>query len=375
MLLPGHFVEVMSSMAYRPYRGQHKNRRNRILLMVTVLLLLIIGGIGFFAAQQYVVFTADGFRFDFPFNQGRATEPPATGPQGTLPTPIIEGTEPTEPPTTVPPTTAPPEKREGLTRARLVPFDDYADVALPQGAVQKAVYIKDESGALRLPLVDVGRSAFPEPTQDQLDAAEQLRATGDIAVISVYRDHDNAARWRANAITVEGGQTWLDAQRNRWLNPYAQSGATDTPDGTMLADDLIARCAQLELGEVVLTSFQFPTQGRLDLIHYGDQAATPKTDALSAAADSLRQRFPERSPMLLSCLLTETAALEYIDQAAGQDVRALAQSFDILYVPTADPDYDTGPLMSYIDGTGCRIGLWLAQDSLPQRQIDCILVK
>jgi hypothetical protein len=352
--------DAVAASSYRPYRGRRPHpRRGLIFVIIGVAVLLCVAL--YFALQEFIVFDAEGFRFAFPFS---ATEP-TTGPPVDEPPPtvVIEGTT-TEPATeaTHPPTTAPPVR--GLTRATLdTAWDGVTPVT--QGT---AVMIKDVDGVWRVPLPEVSG----EGTAAQLAAAEALRGSGAAGVISVFRDHENAAAYRDHAVKVASGKTWLDAGYNRWLSPYARSDDPGNPDGTTLAALLIEQCGALGLGEAVLTSFQFPTDGQVGLIDWGADAGADKIAALTADAERLRQAA-DAAGIALTCVISEGTAATYVNAETGQSVTELAAYFDAFYVETGDPDYDINPLLEVIQGTGCRVGLWLKGESLPAREIDVIL--
>ena len=376
-------------MAYQPYRGRRGNRHGRFILALSlILVLLIAAAVLFFVVQEYIVFTAEGFRFDFPSKTQQTTAPPVDTP-ASLPQIIIE-----TPVTTVPPTTAPPppaiEKRPGLTNALLVDDDKYVDAALPDGANRKAVYIQDRDGIPRIP----SGFDFDTVTPAQEALLQALEGTSDVAVLSYFRNHAGAARARPFAVTVAGGQTWLDLNGNRWLSPYrtgldsSDAGMSQetwriSPDAFRIGENYLTLAHSQGLGELVLTNFHFPTVGQLNIIaHPAENTAETRVEAITQEAIKLRTRTDTLAALaltdtpqpLLSCLLTEAAASLFVDEVSGQSVVELARSFDILYVPTTDPDYDVGPLYEVIDGLDCRIGLWLRSDTVPQREIDFILV-
>lgn len=369
-------------MAQRPYRGARARKRNRLLLVLTlVLLVLIVGTVVFFALQEYIVFTADGFRFDFPHTaQGEpTTEPPATEPP---PQVIIEEPATT---TTQPTTNLPPQKPQGLTQAVLVAHDAYVPSSpLSDEIFHQAVMIQDRDGVAHIPTDAYGEN----PTAQQQALADAMAGTGDVAVFSYFRNHEGAARARRFAITVAGGATWLDGNSNRWLSPYEsdfENGYADVDEETWAANPnafrvgygLIQTCQELEVREIVLQNFHFPTYGKLSLINYPeDDSPQLRQEIITQRAIAVRLSLASTATTqpLLSCVLTETAAALFVDEVSGQNVMELAHQFDILYVPTDDPNFDTGPLYEVVAGTSCRIGLWLTSHTAPQREIDFILV-
>jgi hypothetical protein len=286
------------------------------------------------------------------------------------PTVVIEGTT-TEPATeaTHPPTTAPPIR--ALTRAILnAAWDGVTPVT--QGT---AVMIKDTDGAWRVPLPEVSGEGAPA----QLAAAEALRGSGAVGVISVFRDHQNAAAYRDHAVKVQSAKTWLDAGYIRWLSPFAHSEDPGNPDGTTLAALLIQQCGALGLSEVALTNFRFPTEGQTGLIDWGDNAGAwtdgsggAVYDAINADAKRLKEAA-QAAGVALTCVISQETAALVQNYPAGLAVNELAVYFDAFYVETDDPDYDVNPLLEVIQGTGCRVGLWLRAGELPLREVDVVL--
>ena len=52
------------------YYGRRRGFKRRLTIFLLVLLLILMAlAAGFFYLQEFIVYTADGFRFDFPFLQ------------------------------------------------------------------------------------------------------------------------------------------------------------------------------------------------------------------------------------------------------------------------------------------------------------------
>ena len=58
------------------YYGRRKGFKRRLTIFLLVLLLILMAlAAGFFYLQEFIVYTSDGFRFDFPFLQPSSRQP------------------------------------------------------------------------------------------------------------------------------------------------------------------------------------------------------------------------------------------------------------------------------------------------------------
>ena len=72
------------------YYGRRRGFKRRLTIFLLVLLLILMAlAAGFFYLQEFIVYTADGFRFDFPFLQ--PNNQPPQDPEGRVETPLFPG--------------------------------------------------------------------------------------------------------------------------------------------------------------------------------------------------------------------------------------------------------------------------------------------
>ena len=351
-------------MAYKPYRGSGYYGRRRHRIFVLLLLLLLFAAVFmFFYMQEYIVFTADGFRFSFGA-QDDETDPSVSDPD-TPPDLVID--DPVDPPAdndnpadtdiTEPntPDDEPDAEPAESTHALWVEGPDALDGALP----------RDPLNALALTVKDFDGLSVLDNTAVS-DAVSALLQDGGraVALASALRD-DTAPRNDIEvAVRTGSGARWLDYDYVSWLNPYSE--------GT--ADVLIAlaqACYDAGFEELVLQNFQFPTVGRTELISYGDQAES-RTEALTALLAAVREGAPEG--LAISVVLTDEAAASLQDESAGQDAALLAEHCAHLYVQTGDPAFDLTALTDAVSGTGCVPALLLSGSQAPESVENYILV-
>ena len=347
-------------MAYKPYRGAgyYGRRRHRIFALLLVLVLFAAVFL-FFYMQEYIVFTADGFRFSFGA-QDDETDSSVAAPD-TPPDLIID--DPIDPPDDDPAAAepdVPDEEPESAaaepTRALLVSGAEALDGSLLRDPVNAlAISVKGADG---LSLLDEG-GALP-------GAVSALRQSGGraIALASALRDNTAPRDDIETAVRTGSGARWLDYDYIPWLNPYSE-GTAD------VLISLAQACHDAGFDELVLQNFQFPTVGRTELISYGDHTES-RIEALTALLAAVREGAPEG--LSLSVVLTGEAAGSLRDENAGQDAAQLAGYCAHLYVQTEDPAFDLTALDGALDGTGCTAGLLLSSGEAPSGVGSYILV-
>lgn len=349
-------------MAMKPYRGSgYYGRRRRKLVVFLLLLLLLIGVFVFFYAQEYIVFTADGFRFSF-----RASQPAEPDPEPVTPPDIVidEPVDPPEPnpdPDPVPDDTPdddnpPPEQTYQPTRALWVPKTaDFVPGNIAEPLNGLAMTIKDVDGALVL-----------SADSSVSSAVSALRQSGGraVALASALRDNTAPRNDFSLSVRTHNGVRWLDYNYISWVNPYAE-GAAD-----FLAA-LAQSCYDAGFDELVLQNFQFPTVGKTSLLNYGQQPLS-RTEALSALLSAVRERAPDE--LEISVVLTDTAASSLVDADAGQDVSLLAPHCAHLYVAAADPAFDLSALQTAMADSGCKPALLLSAQTPPEQELEYILL-
>ncbi len=343
--------EEVNDIYNKPYRGSKKSRNNRLLIILIALLLVLAVLTVFFVAQEYIVFTSEGFKFDFPFL--RDNEPPTSEPPTTINSSDInlEIENTTKPPTTAP-TTMPPAVDFSI-RAMLIAPDDVADFSADEPINGFAVYIRNTDGVLTIP-----SAGGDTPTAGQTAFAATIKGSyaRKVAIVSALRDAVGPRANKSNALKTSSGATWLDREYIPWYSAYA-GGTTEQLVAAVDAASLAG------FDEVLLTNMQFPTLGKIDLIMFGnDDSPDNRVKAITSLAEAAAIEDGPR----ISVLLTETAATQLVDYAAGQDVRALAKHCAALYVSTQKADFDLSALQEAVQGSGCKIGLLYTGQDAPQ---------
>lgn len=351
-------------MAMKPYRGSgYYGRRRRKVVVFLLLLLLIVAVFVFFYAQEYIVFTADGFRFSFRASQPADPDPdpdPGTPPDIVIDDPVDPPADPdTAPdpgPNDTPDDELPPEQTKQPTRALWVQkTSDFTPEHMTEPFNGLAMTVKDVDGALVLS-ADSSVSA----------AVAALRQNGGraVALASALRDNTAPRNDFALSVRTHKGVRWLDYNYVSWINPYAE-GAAD-----FLAS-LAQSCYDAGFDELVLQNFQFPTVGKTSLLNYGQQALG-RTEALAALLAAVRERTPD--DLEISVVLTDTAAFSLVDADAGQDVSLLAPHCARLYVATADSAFDFSALEAAMVDSGCKPALLLSGQTAPEPELEYVLL-
>lgn len=345
-------------MAFKSYRGAgYYARRRRIIILLLLLLVLLAAVFLFFYTQEFIVFTADGFRFSFtPREDGSEPADPGQPPDLVIEAPVDPpepGGDDIDPPQDPEsnPQQDPPESSFTL-RALRVSSGGFDAAALAEPFNALAVTVKDSDGVL---LIDEGMTA----------AAGAIRAAEghSVAVVSALRDNTGPRADIAVAVTTASGARWLDYQYISWYNPYAEG----TADALV---SLAESCHAAGFDELVLDNFHFPIEGKTELISYGDQQLT-RVEALTGLLRALRERAPE--DLAISVVLTDTASAGLADEDAGQDAAAMAPYCARLYVRTGDGAADLSALDSALEGTGCRAALLLSASQPPEGEREYIL--
>ncbi len=346
---------------FRPYRGARRGSKRKLLIALCCLLfVLLIAVVSFFITQEYLVFNADGFRFAFPWQEDKAPENDSTPPTTeqnddaiydiVIP-PVVD--EPTPPQPTTEDDYVPPEPV--YNSAFLYSADALSDIA--SSDYDFALIVKDSDG-----IWAISPDGTSSTLTDDISALSSERM--GIAIASPFRDAIGPRENRAAALHTQSGATWLDHEYISWYDPYS-------PFTEEYLKQLIYACATANFDELVLSSYQFPTRGKPNLIVYDNDDENAKVDTLTELAKKLRATADENG-IALSAVLTPTASAELLDLAAGQDVAELSQHFNKLYVNTPSFDsVDLSTLKSAVEDSSCRIGLWVT-GALPDEVPDGI---
>jgi len=342
-------------MAYRSYKGRGVSRRNKLMIALCCLVLLLTAAVvAFFALQEFIVFTSDGFSFRFPWQQEE--DPPQ---QDDLPeeddlSGVIFDIPQQEDNPDGSADTPPSVQDAAYTGALMADAsqllqqsqrDALTAQLSPKSRINSiAVSVKDSDGIWLLPSDSVYYTDLPDVQGRDADALAEAALALDqagvrtVAVVSALKDNLAPRSFRNLSVQTENGVTWLDHQYISWLDPYA-------PDTAEHLKAVIDACCDAGFDEVVLDNFQFVTAGKTGLIRYRESDLSP-AQALTALAQALADHAASRG-VALSLILTETAAASGTDQSAGLDLSLLAPHFRCLYAysPVTGTEGNAGRLL------------------------------
>lgn len=339
---------------YRRYTGSRRRKKRHMLLgMLILLLVLVLAAVGLYLYAHWAELPAwlHMTQDDTPASN---PDDPANGQAAgdsdedfdliiENPTPPEDEPEP-ETPTL---TWVYAWHTEGASLLADMPgvLTDFRDSGLPQ----LAIVVKDAEGYSLLPDGETEQGAVSEQAEAFARALSDVKnasAEAPIAILPALRDNLRPRKlYRASALHVDSGATWLDRNYEAWFNPAGK----DT-EGCLLAQ--LEACAIQGFSHVILTDFQYPTLGKTELIDYGD------IPSRAAALTDLARRISEASPISLGLVLTDAAVQNLLDSDSGQDVMELAQYFDVLYADVSDADVDLEPLKQALSETDCRLGVF-----------------
>ena len=292
-----------STKGYRSYHG--KGGAGRIVLIV-LLCLILLAAVGFLVLQRYAVYGSDGsIRFDLPWKQ---TEEPSG-----------------------------PSAPDGASRTPDAPDDspDIADAALtavPEGANAVALRVKNAQGEL----------LYDSALQEAIDVNAVKGGSGANAVIEALTGSEVYTIARINAThdslysfahMADAGVLQLNYAGYIWYDPDSTFYlAPEKPAARQYIVSVARECAELGFDELLFDEFGYPTRGRLNNIDESARTLS-KSAALAQLAEELRSGT-EAYGVRLSVQLDAATVLAGGNEAAGQDLAALAAVFDRIYVET-----------------------------------------
>lgn len=343
------------------YHGRRSRRKKFIMGVVFfVLLVFIVVALTAFFVQEHMIFNSEGFRFESLFGI-KSDEEEGNGQNISYPPPLID-IEKTEEDDPLPEKENIPAGLEQIHSCVLInpedirSFLDNADETTDAYAID----VKPADGRYLIPNNDF-------PTDEQRAVASvlpTLEQTHKIAVTSVMLDNEVPRQNQELALRTAKSVLWLDSYDRTWFNPYV-----DNID--VYCSNIIDNCVKAGFNQIILRDFQFCTMGKTNLISYGEVEDTDdaRISRITRIAQEIYETF-EKQDVVISILLTETAAKELIDPAAGQNVALLARYCHMLYIPVdADElaELDLTAIEAAISGTSCRIGLYISgEGSLPE---------
>lgn len=360
-------------MTYRSYKGRGVSRRNKLIIALCCLVLLLTAAVvAFFVAQEFIVFTSDGFSFRFPWQQEET--PPQNDPlkESDLSGVIFDIPEPQDPPKQNDSSNGSTSSTQDaaytgalLADAAQLLQQSQRDALIAQLSSESrinsiAVSVKGSDGIWLLPSDAAYYTDLPDAqgrNANALAEAAMVLNNADIrtvAIVSALKDNLAPRNFRQIGVQTENGVTWLDRQYISWIDPYAQ-------DTAAYLKAVIDACFEAGFDEIVLDNFQFVTAGKTELIRYRKNNLSP-AQALTTLAQELADHAAARG-VALSLLVTDTAAATGMDAAAGQDLALLAPHFHCLYAYSTITDTisNTGLLLPQGQNTAAQRNFILYQ--------------
>ena len=301
-----------STKGYRSYHG--RGGAGRIVLIV-LLCLILLAAVGFLVLQRYAVYGSDGsIRFDLPWKQ---TEEPSgpSAPDGASRTPDLTELHGAE-----------------LSESVLRGSADAALTAVPEGANAVALRVKNARGEL----------LYDSALQEAIDVNAVKGGSGANAVIAALTGSEVYTIARINAThdslysfahMADAGVLQLNYAGYIWYDPDSTFYlAPEKPAARQYIVSVARECAELGFDELLFDEFGYPTRGRLNNIDESARTLS-KSAALAQLAEELRSGT-EAYGVRLSVQLDAATVLAGGNEAAGQDLAALAAVFDRIYVET-----------------------------------------
>lgn len=370
---------------YHNYRGRSRGG-SAVSILVALLILLAAIIILFFALQNSIVFSSSGIQFAGPFGSGTPQASPDPSPEHT-PELIIVTDQPSQSPD--PDETPSPSPSTATITIKAVYLPDLGDATAVAGVLQLAdkgvinavvVDMKHDDGTLAYVSTNtnaVAAGANPptavaaySSTSDTTDTThdnsaeassdtssdssagttsvsasvasnparvssaayneslQKLRDSGlyMIARMSAFKDNLAPRKIQSMSVKTKNGVIWLDRDYHGWLNPY-------NAEAQSYLSSLASELAALGFDEILLDHFCFPTIGRPQLLYFGDQEQTPRTEALDAFAQKLAHELAAKN-VLLSISVFAAPILNGPDAATGQDPAQLYTIADRIYFET-----------------------------------------
>ena len=298
--------------------GSRRRRPGKNIIIV-VLFLLCVAAVGWYFLSERIVFTADGIKISF---SDKKDEKEPTVPTEDITINITENESESEGETESESQTEdePDEEVSVQLKARWITAANlkntaYVDSLISQGVNQVVFTAKDTDGVVNIPFEFSAGNPNGLVSGDAQTVAENLKKLNDngiytIATISVMRDAIMTRSYRAEAMSVNSGETWLDSNNIPWFVPASQTAMNYTKE-------LISALEALGVDEVMLTNFSYPTVGRTELIK---AEYAPSQQVLTEAAKAF-----EDSSIPVGVLVSQ-------NEKSGQNIAELEQYFDRMYV-------------------------------------------
>lgn len=307
---------MRTNYGYDTYRGRSPLR---IFLKVVAILLaavLILGVLALVFLGRYIVVSADGVRFVFPW---AAADPPP-----------LSSVEIITPQPTELVVVTPELPQDQWLQAVTLPTSALTDgTALRQvteaGATAAIFDMKTDEGDLNyvsgLDLAAKAKTTAQDPALN--GAIRTLNQTEDlytVARVSCFKDDKLSNAEKSLNILTNSGYRWTDPAGLHWSSPTNEA----------VRDYLTSVCLELaELGfdELVLDHAGYPTQGNLGYIKKGSAYDPEALDSvISAFYRQVREALAQAYPDVKLSIITTEGALNGTDLLSGQTAENLTAS-------------------------------------------------
>ena len=323
--------------SYSPYRG--RSGRSGVLKVIVLVLAVVLAALAvvFFWLQNYLVYTADGWRLSF--GQADPTPTPVSTPAAVDPVVV-----------TLPPEDSSPE--HGVLRAVEVSLDSLlagSARAEMEAAGGNAVLLDMKDGQGRLAYVsqlqlalDAGASGG-DLAVNQAIAALKEDGVYLVARMSCFQDHLLPGYDYDLAILTNSGYRWTDPEGLRWSSPTS----------SQVRDYLSAvagELAGLGFDEILLTNAGYPTQGNL---HYIKKGAAYDAAAFSTVINGFYRQVSaavEAQGARVGVLTQASVLTQGSDPNSGQTVAGLAETVWRVWLPAEGED--PAALTAALEGAG-----------------------
>lgn len=314
---------MRTNYGYDTYRG--RSTLHTILKVVAILLaaVLILGGLALVFLGRYIVVSADGVRFVFPW----AAADPAP----------VNSMEIVTPQPTELVVVTPEVPQEQWLQAVSLPASALTDGTAAQqvaaaGGNAALFDMKADDGALgygsTLELAVQAKVSADDPDRNAaIRALNQTEGMYTVARVSCFKDDKLSDGDRTLNITTNSGYRWTDPEGLHWSSP------TDARVRDYLTD-VCLELAELGFDEILLDNAGYPTRGNLGYIKKGaayDPAALDGviTGFYQQVSGALAQDFPQ---VKLS-IRTTGEVLAGTDTLSGQTVESLAAAHRVWCLP------------------------------------------
>ena len=322
------FTRHTGARGYYGYRGRRPGGSGKGWLVV-LLLLILLAAIAFLLAQRYMVYTKDGSQhFELPWLRSAAsTEPkPPNDARQNLEI-VIEQPLPVQ--------IADKEMHAlELDAATLQSGTARVLESLAPEINSVAIRLRNARGELLYPSALPAAQEAKAVTGSSIAGAAiaELTASGYYTVARLSALHDNLFSF---AHMTDAAVLQLKYRNYIWYAPDNSFYLAPEKELTrQYLSDIAAEVAALGFNELLFDEFGYPTNGRQNNIDASGRGMS-KEEALSLLAAALREAVSE-SGVRLSLWMDESVVLAGGDAKSGQQLAALGEVFDRIYVPTTE---------------------------------------